>query len=91
VHGISPSLAVAALARFFVPGTHSGRPRANRPLLDHETGELREQGDYTGLVRPSVYTAAVRHRGLTFAGLVAAAAALGWAVTRDRAARADAG
>jgi short-subunit dehydrogenase len=91
VHGISPSLADAALARFFVPGTHSGRPRANRPLLDHETGELREQGDYTGLVRPSVYTAAVRHRGLTFAGLVAAAAALGWAVTRDRAARADAG
>jgi hypothetical protein len=55
-----------------IPGTHSGEPRYRRDAL-HEAGEdLRERGNYPGVVRPSLYTHAIMHPMLAATALALA-------------------
>ena len=63
---VSPWLTDKFVERTVIPGTHSGKPRYDRPDALHRPSEdLRERGDYAGLVRPSVYTQASMHPMLT--------------------------
>jgi short-subunit dehydrogenase len=56
VDALMPSLVDRAMARWVLPRMHSGRPPYGRPALFTPSEDLRENGDYPGLVRPSVYT-----------------------------------
>jgi hypothetical protein len=67
-----PSLLDTVMERLFVSGTHSGRPRHGRSILYEPSNDLRERGEYPGLVRPSLYTAACRHYGLVGTSLAIA-------------------
>lgn len=54
---ISPRLTDAFVAPTVMRGTHSGRPPYARPDALHQASEdLRERGDYPGVVRTSTYT-----------------------------------
>jgi short-subunit dehydrogenase len=71
----APRLTDKIVANTVIPGTHSGKPRYERDAL-HAAGEdLRERGDYDGLVRRSLYTRASMHPMLT-ASLLALAGGL---------------
>jgi NAD(P)-dependent dehydrogenase (short-subunit alcohol dehydrogenase family) len=62
----APRLTDSFVANTVIPRTHSGKPRYTRPdALHHASEDLRERGDYDGLVRPSVYTHARMHPLLT--------------------------
>jgi short-subunit dehydrogenase len=74
---VAPKLADRFGERVMISGTHSGRPRRNGDALYAAGGNLRERGDYQGLVRPSLYTKAAMHPVLTSA----AAAGVGLIVT----------
>jgi short-subunit dehydrogenase len=70
---LAPSLVDRLMARLMIPATHSGRRRNGTPILFTPSEDLRERGDYRGLVRPSVYTALrIRPRLVTFLGIAAA-------------------
>jgi short-subunit dehydrogenase len=53
---LAPSLVRRLLPRLMIPATHSGRIRQGEPILFRPSEDLRERGDYRGLVRPSAYT-----------------------------------
>lgn len=83
LNGVSPALTDRLMARFVLKGMHSGRPRSGRPGLYVPTEDLRERGDYHGIVRPSLYTALVTHprlRNVLGAGALLMLAAL-WRTT----------
>jgi short-subunit dehydrogenase len=71
---VAPALTEGLLARLLLPATYSGCPRHGRPTLYEPTGELREVGDYRGLVRTSLYTKLLTHP--RSAGFLALAAGL---------------
>jgi short-subunit dehydrogenase len=80
-NAVSPGLVDTMMSRLLLPATHSGRPRYGRPALYQPTEDLREDGDYRGLVRSSLYTKLATHPKLS--GLVGAAvAAAGMVVGR---------
>jgi short-subunit dehydrogenase len=54
---VAPPLVDGLMARFMIPATHSGREKSGRPALFSPSEDLRERGDYPGIVRPSLYTA----------------------------------
>jgi hypothetical protein len=56
----------------FIKGTHSGRPRDHKEALHQASEDLRERGDYQGLVRRSNYTRMATHPALTGALFVGA-------------------
>jgi hypothetical protein len=58
------------MERLVIPGTHSQRPREGREALHRPGGGLQEQGEYPGMVRPSLYTKAAMHPALTSALVV---------------------
>jgi short-subunit dehydrogenase len=78
---IAPSFVDSLTNRFLMRGFHSGRPSHGRPALYEATEDLREDGEYRGLVRPSLYTA-LRIRPKTTGLLVLGAAALLMAVRK---------
>jgi hypothetical protein len=63
--------------------THTRRERYGRPALYNPSEDLRERGDYRGIVRPSLYTA-LRLRPAAMA-LGAAGAAVLFSLTAARA------
>jgi short-subunit dehydrogenase len=74
----APRLTDKVVRRMIIPGTHSGQPRRGGEALHTAGGGLREDGNYPGLVRRSLYTRASMHPILTGAaamgaGLVVAA------------------
>jgi short-subunit dehydrogenase len=73
---VSPRLTDKFVANTVIPGTHSGRPRYERDALHEPSEDLREQGDYDGLVRRSVYTRASMHPLLVASALALAGGAL---------------
>jgi short-subunit dehydrogenase len=70
----APSLTDRLLAGLMLPATHSGRPRHGGTALFQPSEDLRERGDYPGIVRPSLYTWLATHPRA--AGLVGLGAAL---------------
>jgi short-subunit dehydrogenase len=63
---VSPRLTDKFVGRTVMQGTHSGQPRSERrDALHHPSEDLRERGDYPGLVRQSLYTHASMHPMLT--------------------------
>jgi short-subunit dehydrogenase len=58
---VSPRLTDKLVAHTVIPGTHSGKPRYERDALHEPSEDLRERGDYDGLVRPSLYAHASMH------------------------------
>jgi short-subunit dehydrogenase len=80
----------------FMRGTHSGRPRDHKEALHQASEDLRERGDYRGLVRRSNYTRMATHPALTgalFVGaglLMATMRADGWSRGRGPGPRTDA-
>jgi NAD(P)-dependent dehydrogenase (short-subunit alcohol dehydrogenase family) len=70
---VSPRLTDKLVANTVIPGTHSGKPRYVREdALHHPSEDLRERGDYPGVVRPSLYTHASMHPVLTASALALA-------------------
>jgi short-subunit dehydrogenase len=84
VNGFWPGLTDIFMARAFIPATHSGRPRRSRDLLFRAGSDLRDRGDYEGLVRRSLYTRAIVHRWWRPAAGVAIAVFLSPAWRRRR-------
>jgi short-subunit dehydrogenase len=70
----APGLIDAAMARLVLPAMHSGRPHRGRAALYQPSEDLRERGDYPGLVHTSVYTKLVTQPQL--AGAVGAGVAM---------------
>ena len=68
----APRLGDRFVEHLIIPGTHSGRPRRGRDALYEPGDDLRERGDYPGIVRKSIYTRAVMHPMLTGAAAVGA-------------------
>jgi short-subunit dehydrogenase len=62
---VAPRLTDTFVARTVIPGTHSGKPRYSRDALHTPSEDLRERGDYPGLVRRSLSTRASMHPMLT--------------------------
>ena len=58
---LAPGPTDKLMARLLLPAMHSGRPPHGHGALDGPTHELREAGEYAGLVRGSVYTALTTH------------------------------
>jgi hypothetical protein len=73
---VAPWIVDVFLSRVLLPSMHSGRPPHGRPALDGPTEDLREEGDYPGVVRPSLYTALRTRPGLASALVGAGAAVL---------------
>lgn len=69
---IAPRLTDTFVAHTVIPGTHSGKPRYDRDALHEPSEDLRERGDYDGLVRRSVYTYASMHPLLAASALALA-------------------
>ncbi len=59
---LAPRLVDRVMTRVILPAMHSGRPYVGRSALSSPSEDLRERGEYPGLVRPSLYTSAVIHR-----------------------------
>jgi short-subunit dehydrogenase len=68
----APRLTDKFVANTVIPGTHSGNPRYRRDALHVPSEDLRERGDYDGLVRRSVYTRASMHPVLAASALALA-------------------
>jgi NAD(P)-dependent dehydrogenase (short-subunit alcohol dehydrogenase family) len=68
----APRLTDKVVRRMIIPGTHSGEPPRDDEALHHAGGGLREQGNYPGLVRNSLYTQASMHPILTGAAAMGA-------------------
>jgi short-subunit dehydrogenase len=75
---VAPGLVDRLMASLLIPATHSGRPRRGRPAMDGPSEDLRETGDYQGVVRGSIYTSIVTHRRAAVVVFATAAFALGW-------------
>ncbi len=74
---MAPGLTESLMARLLLPATHSGRPRQGRPILYEASEDLRESGDYQGVVRKSAYTTIATHPTIaTAVGAGAAGAAM---------------
>jgi short-subunit dehydrogenase len=67
---VSPRLTDKFVAHTVIPGTHSGRPRYPHDALHTPSEDLRERGDYDGLVRRSLYTHATMHPMLVTCALL---------------------
>jgi short-subunit dehydrogenase len=81
---VSPRLTDKFVAHTVIPGTHSGKPLYQRQdALHHPSEDLRERGDYPGLVRTSMYTRATMHPVLA-ASLLALAGGLLFGSRRAR-------
>jgi short-subunit dehydrogenase len=87
VSGAMPNAVDWFMARVFVPATHSHRPRHGRSTLYNAGEDLRERGDYHGLVRASVSTLLVTHPAVVRVGLLGTAAVLGWLLRTSRGSR----
>ena len=78
-NGLAPRITDRFMAHLLMRGMHSGRPPHGRPALYEPTEDLRERGEYPGLVRPSLVTALAtrpawqRAVGFGLAGLALAA------------------
>jgi hypothetical protein len=69
----APRLGDRVVGRLIGSGTHSGRPpRHGEEALHSAGGGLREDGDYPGMARRSLYTTARIHPVLTGAAAVGA-------------------
>jgi short-subunit dehydrogenase len=69
----APRLADKVVGKTLISGTHSGQPRKGQnALYEAGPGELRERGNYPGMVRTSNYTRASMHPALTLATAVGA-------------------
>jgi hypothetical protein len=68
----APRLTDKFVAGTIMRGTHSGKPRYNHDALHTASEDLRERGDYSGLVRRSVYTRASMHPMLAASALALA-------------------
>jgi len=80
---LSPRLTDKLVANTIIPGTHSGRPRYERQDALHQAGEdLRERGDYPGMVRDSTYTYATTHPVVTGVAMVTLGVGLSLLVAR---------
>ena len=83
---LAPRLADKLVANAMIPGTHSGRPPYERGDALHEAGEdLRERGDYPGVVRPSLYTHASMHPMVATAAVLSLGVGLTLLAARRRA------
>ena len=69
---LAPGLTDSLVEKLVMPGTHSGKPRHGREALYQAGGELRERGEYDGLVRNSLYTRMRTHPAVASAAAVAA-------------------
>jgi hypothetical protein len=69
---MAPRVTDNVVRRMIIPGTHSGRPRHGHEALHTAGGGLREEGDYPGMVRNSLYTRASMHPMLTGAAALGA-------------------
>jgi short-subunit dehydrogenase len=69
---LAPGLTDTMVRRAIISGTHSGQPRHGKDALHTAGGGLREDGEYPGLVRKSLYTRASMHPLLTGAAAVGA-------------------
>lgn len=69
---VSPRLMDKVVGPALISGTHSGHPRNEREALHQAGGDLRERGNYEGLVRNSLYTRAAMHPMLASAAAVGA-------------------
>jgi short-subunit dehydrogenase len=58
---VAPRLTDAAMTRWLLPAFHSGEARRGRASIDAPSEDLRERGDYPGLVRPSLSTKLATH------------------------------
>ena len=68
----APRLTDTFVAQAVIPSTHSGKPRYERDALHVPSEDLRERGNYAGLVRRSVYTRASMHPMLAASALALA-------------------
>jgi short-subunit dehydrogenase len=84
VNALIPGAVDRLMAGLFVTATHSHRARHGRPILHRPSEDLREDGDYAGVVRPSLYTAAVTRPRWLRAGAFALGAALVFGAMRLR-------
>jgi short-subunit dehydrogenase len=74
---IAPRLTDVLMSRLLLPAMHSGRPRRGHPTLYQPGEELREAGDYRGLVRRSVYTELAMHPRLARLAALTATISIG--------------
>jgi short-subunit dehydrogenase len=72
MHRIAPALTDRVVGKMLFSATHSGKPRSSGEALHQPGGELRERGNYPGMVRASMYTKASIHPVLTSAVAVGA-------------------
>jgi short-subunit dehydrogenase len=70
---LTPRLVDRIMSGVLLPGTHAGRPPHGRANLFQPSEDLRERGEYQGLVRRSVYTALVTHPRATAVAAIAGA------------------
>jgi short-subunit dehydrogenase len=70
-----PTLTDRLMAAILIPALHSDRLASGPSALEGPTEDLRERGAYPGIVRPSVYTAAVTHPRTTALTMLACAGA----------------
>lgn len=84
---LMPALTDALMLRVLLPATHSGRPPHGRSALHRPTEDPRENGDYLGHVRSSLYTKLVTHPVLALVGAGVTLGALWAAQTRNASAR----
>lgn len=69
MNNLAPRLTDKFVAHTVIPGTHTGTPRYQHDALHEPSEDLRERGDYPGLVRPSLYARASRHSLLAASAL----------------------
>lgn len=71
---LTPRLVDRIMSGVLLPGTHTGRAPHGRTNLFEASEDLRERGEYPGLVRRSIYTALVtRPRATAVAAAIAGA------------------
>ena len=73
---IAPRITDKFVENTVIPGTHSGKPPYRRDALHQPSEDLRERGDYEGIVRRSMYTRASMHPMLAASALAALAGGL---------------
>jgi hypothetical protein len=75
---LAPSFVDGVMSRLMFRAMHSGRPRHGTNALFTPSEDLRERGEYRGIVRPSVYTALRTNPRTTAIAAGCAALLAGW-------------
>ena len=84
---LAPRVIDRVMTRVILPAMHGRRPYVGRSTLFSPSEDLRERGEYPGVVRPSLYTTLVIHKGATLFGIASAVAVAGlWRARRTSAA-----